>query len=483
MIEEKLKIAANKLPAPQSTFEDVIQRATQDTKQPNLRERISDWNMRKLWFLCIIAFCLVLSLFGCQVGTSYTGGIELSLEEPEPICGAMSSMVENGSVHEAGVFYVSGQNLLCYYDYDSEEAYILCSDINCKHKEDTCIAKVEGLVRGYAMYGNRIYYLTRASNALQWEFYCMDIQNQNRTKLAQLGSDGTNADSWILSEIGDVFYYKGKAWLALNYSQLIGSETGVINRQGYQLLAIDLETGEQFPITEICSGETTLGLSFNCFGETYMAYHCNKLLIPYMTKEQYAAYLGKETVTPEEYATFLEQVDAESNRHSSTVLVRYETMEQCVFSEGTNEDTVYLLYWEQNSKFVTMWEEDNGDDIYSYLDLDTKMLEPFWEITNGGTVSWYGGGTPVRLYNGDSILYLQYQEEKGTGKSNVYRYFLETGESEFLFEDEWYISFRIVGQTSDKLIGKVDESSQYAWIYKSDYENGDFSKLKKFTLR
>lgn len=68
MIEEKLKIAANKLPSPQSTFEDVIQRATQDLKRPYLWKRISDWIMRKLWFLCVISLLL---LSGCSNEVEY----------------------------------------------------------------------------------------------------------------------------------------------------------------------------------------------------------------------------------------------------------------------------------------------------------------------------------------------------------------------------------------------------------------------------
>lgn len=48
MIEEKLKIVAEQLPVPQSTFKDVVEKAAQ--KESALRERISERIMR-----CLIA--------------------------------------------------------------------------------------------------------------------------------------------------------------------------------------------------------------------------------------------------------------------------------------------------------------------------------------------------------------------------------------------------------------------------------------------
>lgn len=48
MIEEKLKIAAEKLPVPQTTFESIIERAAQRDRA--LRKRVSERIMR-----CLIA--------------------------------------------------------------------------------------------------------------------------------------------------------------------------------------------------------------------------------------------------------------------------------------------------------------------------------------------------------------------------------------------------------------------------------------------
>mgnify|MGYP003292487042 CR=1 FL=1 len=48
MIEEKLKMAAEKLPVPQTTFKNILERAAQ--KESALRERISERIMR-----CLIA--------------------------------------------------------------------------------------------------------------------------------------------------------------------------------------------------------------------------------------------------------------------------------------------------------------------------------------------------------------------------------------------------------------------------------------------
>lgn len=46
MIEEKLKIAAEKLPVPQTSFKSIVERAAQNTKDKCARERITMWGLR-----------------------------------------------------------------------------------------------------------------------------------------------------------------------------------------------------------------------------------------------------------------------------------------------------------------------------------------------------------------------------------------------------------------------------------------------------
>lgn len=153
MIEQKLKIAANKLPAPQSIFEDVIQRAAQDTKRPYLRKRISDWIMRKLRFLCVISLLL---LCGCSneveyENISFDGVPALPIEEVTDI--PAFELNYNGAIVAASNFYADENglivlhpetNILYYEDYNSGECYPLCAKTNCTHDTENCGGYITG---------------------------------------------------------------------------------------------------------------------------------------------------------------------------------------------------------------------------------------------------------------------------------------------------------------------------------------------------
>ena len=66
------------------------------------------------------------------------------------------------SVNETGIFYIS-EDVFCYYDYDTENRYALCSMPGCKHNDGDCNAYVGDMewYGGYTLYDGEIYYLCK----------------------------------------------------------------------------------------------------------------------------------------------------------------------------------------------------------------------------------------------------------------------------------------------------------------------------------
>ena len=140
------------------------------------------------------------------------------------------------------------------------------------------------------------------------------------------------------------------------------------------------------------------------------------------------------------------------------------------------------IYWTDDTHaYVAEWISDDASDggnIIS-INLQNGNKEEVLRLENGGCLAWYMGELSLDRYNGEDILYLEYD---GEDKCRIYKYSPAQQTSEFLFEDEASVSFRIVGQTRERLVGKFGEDTQYAWIDKKEYEQGNLKAAKKFRL-
>lgn len=405
----------------------------------------------------------------------------------EFVAGAMPNSTV--CVHEKGVFFFSSTGLLSYYDYDSMESYVLCSRPNCFHLDENCIANAKSGSVGFAMYGDYAYYFRPIEDSLSWELVQIDIQEQTLKVLTVLGNETSALDEWTISNIESAYYSNGKVWAKLHllYNP---SEPNEWSNDGMQLIAIDLETGELTEITQpLMLDRDCCMLNFHFFGDGCIGYEKSYFNPPYMTMKEYASHSGKDSVEAKEYEEYLNRFYQNDTRYACYRLVDTDTMEQTTFSEGPYTKEGMLSYNFKDGGYsplqciydgdmIVMDMDVNGiDECYIARDAAGNYKETLLEIESGGTLGWYHGAPTLRLYNGDSLLYLRYD---GDSRCKVYKYSLKSKESTFLFDDIAEVSFRIAGQTSDKLVGKINQSSQYAWIYKEDYEKGAFDKLHEF---
>lgn len=385
------------------------------------------------------------------------------------------------SIHEVGAFFINGSYQLCYFDYEAEEQYILCSSPNCTHISSSCVAYAGGSATGFAMYGGNGYYIRQRSDSNEWEIVEVDISSQTTRIVCVFGDAGDEINDWIIHTIGDVYYHGGKAWLSLGLFYNAAEETGWSDN-GYQLIAVDLNSGEVTELTEplMITRDVDL-LTYSYFGEEYVGFYQLYYPTPLLSAKDYIDQFGNSVMENGSYNDYLDNYFDNEERNARYQLVQLNTMDTITISDDVYTEPQGFA-WEKNGK-VVMWQYDseNRNERFIEVDLSNREYDEVMLISNGGRLAWWqGAGGSSCLYNGDSVLYLHYIDNN---RYEIGKYSINTGGSIRLFEIPRDDLFQIIGQTTDKLVGLVDDNSQYAWIYKSDYENGELSALHRFSIR
>ena len=377
-------------------------------------------------------------------------------------------------VHEKGVFYING-DLLCYYDYNSDQSFILCSRPNCTHKETECVAYAGESAVGFAMYGDYAFYFRPVSESLSWELIRVNIQEQICEIVCTFGIPSASLDQWYVYNVDCVYYNEGYAWAKLHMLYTPAEPTGY-NDNGIQMVAINLSTGDLHELTEpLMDMRDYDGITWRNFSDSYVSYEIEQFTPRLMTGNEYEEYCKDNPTETRTYFEYLSET-TQGSPYEWYWLVDISSMSQHVLYEGYNLDD---LCWENKDYFVAI-SYDESVETYYQVNFDGSLGNDVFCIENGGALAWFDGEASIRLYDDNSILYLIYE---GEDRCKIYKYSIETGESTYLFEDDRHVSFRLIGQTSDKLIGKINESSQLAWIYKEDYEKGNFDAIHIFNLQ
>lgn len=428
------------------------------------------------------AICILLSLSSChkeQINPDWKN------ENGEPTVLRGSQNPETAvCVHEKGVFFISSSTL-CYYDYDSGDSYVLCSKPNCMHENNECVAYAGNNATGFALYGDHAFYFRPKEDSQAWELVRINIQEQYSEVLTEIGADGDEMGQWIVSGITDSYYYGGKVWLHMNLTYQ-SVEEDWWNSAGTQLAAIDLSTSEFYEVTEIYETNTShWNMSYQSFNDTYVGYNVMAIQPEIMLPEEYAESKGvsPDALSEEEYWEYVNQNRVEENLVLDSRIIDLNSMESfSVFQDRGEKCLGEGIYWTDDTHaYVAEWISDDASDggnIIS-INLQNGNKEEVLRLENGGCLAWYMGELSLDRYNGEDILYLEYD---GEDKCRIYKYSPAQQTSEFLFEDEASVSFRIVGQTRERLVGKFGEDTQYAWIDKKEYEQGNLKAAKKFRL-
>ena len=368
-------------------------------------------------------------------------------------------------VADAGVFYIDSNaigKLLCYYDYDSDAKFVLCSAPECSHSDEECAAfRPAGVsIDGFACYDGALFLLQEKQEELAYQLIRMDVNCQNQTVLATLGS----TDGGEVSGISDSYYCGGYAWVHANYERYDKSTNSMEFAQ--QLMAICLADGKITPLTDLLTEADGLRyLSFAAISDTAAAWDVECYAEQPMSQQEYLEQTGEI----EGFADYLEQFYDNAKIERTWWIVSLADFEPTTIPFPG--DLLTDFYQGQCLGLV-----QNGEVETEILyDPSTGEVRELFSIQNGGCLARYQGEIFNLLYEGDGLLYMEPQED---GKVQVSCYSLSDGSSAPLFEDDETITFRIIGETKDRLIGTIGTNATRVWIWKSDYWKGDWRGAK-----
>ena len=122
------------------------------------------------------------------------------------------------SVNETGIFYIS-EDVFCYYDYDTENRYALCSMPGCKHNDGDCNAYVGDMewYGGYTLYDGEIYYLCKPAVCNYLELIRMDLTGRQKEIVTSIYAGRENTGEWRLSDVGQIYYYEDYVFLPVRW--------------------------------------------------------------------------------------------------------------------------------------------------------------------------------------------------------------------------------------------------------------------------
>lgn len=433
--------------------------------------------MKKIHVM-VCLMMVVSMLFGCQarIDEDWAAG----LDSYEMVLGAnLLGTHSTVSVHEKGVFYISTGGQLSYYDYSSDDCYILCSIPSCAHLSTDCVACVGSRCAGFALYGQNAYYMRPNSDHpySMWEFVRVDIANQTAEILCSFGSDGSEVNQWWCNGVHQVSYSAGYAWVDISLFYYAAEDEEQDNVT--QMLAIDLDTGAVTELTPHLSTERGYGYtSFEYFDEEHTAISMQRYKERYLSEKEYLEQYGETPEVP--YEEYLDRYFTEQPRIQQHILIDVDTLEQTVIREHTCERSEKLVWMDDGEPVYWMpekLEDGSYNTHFNSVNADGSVVQKGY-IEGSDLCAWFLGDL-IPMYDGDSFLYAVDPDEN---TREVWRYNIQTGRHDYLCAYALDDPFMLCAQTEDKLVGMLDGNTRYAWIYKSDYEQGNFDALHEFSI-
>lgn len=461
-----------------------------------------------------LAFYLIMSLLaGCEdsINGTLLDLTDIKTNPSRIIHGAQEDI--DASLGDIGLFY-SENCLLKYFDFTTEQAYILCSNANCTHKSEECsayfernvygesacsVAQIDGYV--YCTYVNAVLDSIddpTAEKAIQ--LLQIDLSNGIRTVIASFPCvfNATEEDeNFYATSISNVYYCNGHAWFSLSMQQ-----RGTIDTPGLeykQLTGVNLATGQVIALNGYDDYSYTIDNI--CVDTVYFS--SKRDLVPMLTIEDYyELYASDGTVTidgnvftdyymdywvwhtneySDEYTIFAYHISTgsiETVYSNTTIKVENGQLPQLtVYGEWEGK----LLCREFLSD-----EKGNYSSIYHaglyLLDLTDGTKEEIVSFENGGALTVAQGTTGNLIFTDGTFFYAELTTKN---TADIYVYDFNTRESTFLFTDDAAITFRIYGEHNDGFIGKhkdYQDDMSFYWISKEDFYAGNLDAAIKYQL-
>jgi len=459
--------------------------------------------MKKTWVkvLCgvialIIISAAILTLF--KSGPISESSILLNSSGYDDLVFGADEMGQVYSICEHGIFYQKN-SLMRYYDFEANKSYVLCDKPNCKHSDSSCGAWYGNMLdaTGLALYGENLYVVKRNSERNTYELISMDMTGGSQKIVYSLDIGDMEPGAWVLSTIRRVYYAGGMAWFSVQY-QYVGEagESGEFYSE--RIIGVNLRDGKAVTLNELSrdNAEYTIEL----VSKDYIL-----ICKDWSALEKLSQRAFNEALLQGEYAEFSNAADPYyeyqlwylKNRDLmfSCLIYDVNSGEMSEFDSGKVKITYdenglvsgslpkYTFKGMYDGKIIYGIPDYEGySPVYIY-DVKKNGSEHILDIENGGTlITAMSGDVMSSVTHDEKILYCLYTENE---TAKIYYYDLKTKEHVELFEDKRNITFRMIGETSDKYIGMIYGDSGPGSAYmidKEDYISGNLKAAVKLPL-
>lgn len=240
-----------------------------------------------LLFICL--GCLVL-LSGCGAKRATAGTIP-SNDADRPVTGAVE-YAYTYCYTEHGMLYPSG-HLIRYYDFATDQAYILCDKANCSHGNEQCSAWYDDMTtpRGLAIYRDACYMFRDNYSDNTADFVSMDLTGNNQKTIAQFDLGNLEEEGgWQLNSIGDVYYVDDMVWFYTDYHYYTEEGVDAIARK-YR--GIRLSDGSQVTLEAPGHDSGSEMLLLEMVTNDYLVFSQQHHGMPMLTKKEFEAECEK----------------------------------------------------------------------------------------------------------------------------------------------------------------------------------------------
>lgn len=436
----------------------------------------------------IITFWIItaLLLYGCRHEESLRKGFQPELNsEQEVILGSNEGL--DVSFGADGFFY-SEDSLVRYYDTDTGQSYVICSRANCHHNSDECLAYFPESfyisLDNVAEYNGYIYCTAPNLKTGYAELVRIAPDSGIRTVVAAFPSasmmysaDGSKESVYYCTDITAVYYCNDYALLSL--WMFDGDASSYI-----QFTGVNLKTGN------IVNLNDDDGWTYNlkCVCVDYIFFERIRYTDKMLDEDSYYSIYGGKNVQIEGHS-FDSYMDYENwywnNGEKEYDLLAYDFEgKMTILEHGTYMQASPPISIEGYYKGKVLLYEDIDEGwatgIMSLFDLDNLNKET--NIADGEPLWIAQGYYPNKIFSDGTFFYVNNMTDT---QGDIYSYHMETGESEFLFTDDYRITFRIYASYRGGYVGKMmdaQDTMTFYWISKEDLLSGNLSAAVRYQL-
>lgn len=450
--------------------------------------------MRKWGYIFGVSVILLLGGCGRSMGEEQVEKItQASDAETEVLHGAGWRGIDF-CIMESGMLYVKDGQMR-YYDFAGNDSYVLCTKLNCSHRDEACSAYVPLIdMEGLAYYREHVYYFWHDREKGHIELVRMELSGENKETVWSQSVGEYATGSWVISGVPHNVYYSGGAvWFVLSYCYIDERNSG---RTTSDVCAvIDLDNGVYTAISETAADET---VEYNTISGRDAVWTRRRNRIKMLSEDEFLKkweagefsgqisdvsdpygeyYIGwYERNKEPEYTYYCYNLDTGRSRE-------LETRNACRILDDEGAVLAYCPDYIFLGRYQGKWlyelvDYERNDRVYLW-DADTGEKTGLLELENGGIIGRTYGMIDYGIFDNSCFLYGLFQDEQS--KITIYRYDLKTGDSKKLFEDVRNITFRIIGDTPEYFIGNVYDQQNTAnvktyMIRKEDYFAGNMDQ-------